>query len=85
MNHINHKNNTRSFFYLLKNIFIAFSAFKCIREHKANNTEQRACIKSCVKINKSATETLEMICQVSGKHSLFQTQAFEWPAHFKAS
>jgi hypothetical protein len=45
--------------------------------------EQRVCIKSCMKLGKSATETLEMIREVFGEYSLSQTPAFEWHPCFK--
>jgi hypothetical protein len=40
-------------------------------------TEQRVCIKFCVKFSKSTTETLEMLCEASGEHSLSRTAVFE--------
>jgi hypothetical protein len=36
-------------------------------------TEQCACSKFCVKLGKSATRTLEMLCEAFGEHSLYQT------------
>jgi hypothetical protein len=39
--------------------------------------EQHVCIKSCVKLGKSATETLEMLREASGEHSLSLTAVFE--------
>jgi hypothetical protein len=39
--------------------------------------EHRVCIKFCVKLGKSATETLEMLCEAFGEHSLSWTVAFE--------
>jgi hypothetical protein len=43
------------------------------------NIEQHVCIKLCVKLSKSATETLEML-----REALSQTAVFEWHSHFKA-
>jgi hypothetical protein len=37
-------------------------------------TEQHVCIKFCVKLSKSATETLEMICEGFREHSLRRQQ-----------
>jgi hypothetical protein len=37
-----------------------------------------------MKLGKSATETLEMLHEAFGEHSLSQTVIFEWPSHFKA-
>jgi hypothetical protein len=46
--------------------------------------EQRVCIKFCVKLGKSTTKTLEMLCEAFGEHSLSETVVFEWHSHFKA-
>lgn len=46
--------------------------------------EQRICIKFCVKLGKSATETFKMLRQAFGEHSSSRTQVFEWHARFKA-
>jgi hypothetical protein len=46
--------------------------------------EQRVCIKFCVKVGKSVTETLEMLLEAFGEHSLSRTVVFEWHSHFKA-
>jgi hypothetical protein len=35
--------------------------------------EQCVCMKFCVQLGKSATETLEMLCETFGEHSLSQT------------
>jgi hypothetical protein len=47
--------------------------------------EQRASIKSCVKLGKSATETLEMLHEAFGEHSSSWTAVSEWHSCFKAS
>jgi hypothetical protein len=46
--------------------------------------EQRVCIKYCVKLGKSSTETLEMLREAFGERSLSQTVVFEWHVCFKA-
>jgi hypothetical protein len=46
-------------------------------------TEQRVCIKFCVRLSKSTTETLEMLSEAFGEHSLSQTALFEWHSRFK--
>jgi hypothetical protein len=38
---------------------------------------KRVCIKFCMKLGKSATKTLEMLCEAFGDHSLSQTAVFE--------
>jgi hypothetical protein len=38
----------------------------------------------CVKLDKSATKTPEMLCEVLGEYSLSRTVVFEWHSHFKA-
>jgi hypothetical protein len=44
----------------------------------------RVCIKFCVKLSKSAAETLEMLCESFRQHSLSQTAVFQWHSRFKA-
>jgi hypothetical protein len=39
--------------------------------------EQRVCINFCVKLGKSATETLEMLCEAFGEHSSSHTAISE--------
>jgi hypothetical protein len=46
--------------------------------------EQHACIKFCVKLGKSATETLEMLHEAFGEHCLSRTAIFECHSHSKA-
>jgi hypothetical protein len=46
--------------------------------------EQRVCIKFCVKLSKSTTETLEMLCEAFGEHSLSGTAVSERHSRFKA-
>jgi hypothetical protein len=46
--------------------------------------EQRVCIKFCVKLGKSATETIEMLRKAYGEHSLHRTDVFECHSRFKA-
>jgi hypothetical protein len=46
--------------------------------------EQCVCIKFCVKSGKFASETLEMLCEAFGEHSLNWPTVFEWHLHFKA-
>jgi hypothetical protein len=45
--------------------------------------EQRVCIKFCVKLCKSATETLEMLRETFGEHSLSRTAVFDRHSRFK--
>jgi hypothetical protein len=45
--------------------------------------KQRVCIKFCVKLCKSTIETLEMLYEAFGEHSLCHTTVFEWHSHFK--
>jgi hypothetical protein len=46
--------------------------------------EQHVCINFCVKLSKSTTETLKMLNEAFGEHSLSRTVVFEWHSHSKA-
>jgi hypothetical protein len=46
--------------------------------------EQHVCIKFCVRLGKSATKTLEMLCETFGEHSLSRQAVFEWHSCLKA-
>jgi hypothetical protein len=46
--------------------------------------KQRVCTKFCMKLGKSATETLQMLREAFGKHSLNWTVVFESLSCFKA-
>jgi hypothetical protein len=46
--------------------------------------KQHVCIKFCMKLDKSATETLEMLHEAFGEHSLSEIVVFEWHSHFMA-
>jgi hypothetical protein len=45
--------------------------------------EQRAAIKFCVNLKKSATETFEMLKSAYGEEYLSRTSVFEWLIKFK--
>jgi hypothetical protein len=47
--------------------------------------EQRVCINFCLKLGRSANETLEVLREAFGEHSLGRTAVFEWNSSFKAS
>jgi predicted ArsR family transcriptional regulator len=47
--------------------------------------EQHVCVKFCMKLGKSTTETLEMLREAFGEYSLSQTAVNEGHSHFKAS
>jgi hypothetical protein len=46
--------------------------------------EQHVCIKFCAKFSKSTTETIEMLHEAFGEHSLSRTAVFERHSRFKA-
>jgi AraC-like DNA-binding protein len=46
--------------------------------------EQRAAIKFCLKLGKSATETFNLVKTAYGDNALKKTQAYEWFGRFKA-
>jgi hypothetical protein len=41
-------------------------------------------IQFCMKLGKSTTETLEMLCEAFGENYLSRTVVFEWHSRFKA-
>ena len=45
--------------------------------------EQRICVKFCVKIGKSVTETFEMLKIAFREEAVGRTQMYEWWKHFK--
>lgn len=45
--------------------------------------EQRFSIKFCVKLKKTATETLQMIQEAYGEDALSRTQVFQWHQNFR--
>jgi len=47
------------------------------------NVEQRANVKFCVKLGKSATETYYLLKKVNGDECLSHTQVFEWFKRFE--
>jgi hypothetical protein len=46
--------------------------------------EHRVCIKFCMKLGITTTETLEMLREAFGEHFLSLTAGFEWHLRFKA-
>jgi hypothetical protein len=46
--------------------------------------EQCVCIKFCMKLSKSITETLEILCEGFGEHFLSWAVVFEWHSCFEA-
>jgi hypothetical protein len=47
--------------------------------------KQWVCIKVCMKLSISTTETTEMLHKRFGEHSLSRTAVFEWHSCFKTS
>ena len=45
--------------------------------------EQRVCIKFCVRLGKTGSETFEMLKQAFGDSCLSRSRTFEWFGHFK--
>jgi transposase len=45
--------------------------------------EQRICVKFCVKVGKSVTETFEMLKIAFGEEVMCRTQTYEWWKRFK--
>jgi hypothetical protein len=55
----------------------AFSALCSVLSAMDGEVEQGICIKFCVKLGKSATKMLEMLCEAFGEYSL------SWPFAFQ--
>jgi len=47
--------------------------------------EQRVCIKFCVRLGKTASETFEMLKQAFGDSCMSRSRTFEWFGLFKNS
>jgi hypothetical protein len=62
----------------------AFSTLYFISSVMDGKVEQCVCIRFCVKLGKSASETLEMLCEAFTEHSLSRRVVFEWHSYFKA-
>jgi hypothetical protein len=45
--------------------------------------EERANIKFCFKMGKTAPEIFQLISQADGDHALYRTRVFEWYARFR--
>ena len=45
--------------------------------------EQRVCIKFCVRLGKTGSETFEMLKQAFGDSCMSRSRTFEWFGHFK--
>ena len=50
----------------------------------ADFREQRACIKFCFKLGKTATECYEMLKTAFGEQAMGRSQTFQWFSQFKA-
>ena len=50
----------------------------------ADFREQRACIKFCFKLGKTATEYYEMLKTAFGEQAMGRSQTFQWFSQFKA-
>jgi len=46
--------------------------------------EQRVCVKFCLKLGKTFTETFQMLQQAYGENCLSRTQCYELYQHFKS-
>jgi hypothetical protein len=51
---------------------------------KDGKIKQGVCIKFCVKLGKPTTETLEMLHETFGEHSLSRTSVSEWHSRLEA-
>ena len=49
----------------------------------ASTNEERICIKFCVKLGKSGSETLEMLKTAHGGTALAKTAVYDWHKRFK--
>jgi hypothetical protein len=56
----------------------AFSTLCFVLSVMDGKIEEHVCIKFCVKLGKSASETPEMLREAFGEHSLSRTAVFEW-------
>jgi hypothetical protein len=50
---------------------------------KMKDLEERACVKFCLNLGKTATETWKMLQQAFGDKCMSRSQCFEWYSRFK--
>jgi hypothetical protein len=62
----------------------AFFTLCFVSSAMEDKIKQRVCIKFCVKLGKSITQTLKMLYEAFGEHSLSRIAVFEWHSCFKA-
>jgi hypothetical protein len=60
----------------------AFSTLCFILSEIDGKIEQCVCVKFGMKLGKSTTRTLEMLCEAFEEHSLSRTADFEWHSRF---
>jgi hypothetical protein len=63
----------------------AFSTSCFVLSAMDGKIEHRVCIKFCMKLGKSTTETTEMLCEAFEEHSLSRTAVFERHSRFTPS
>jgi hypothetical protein len=61
---------------------VLFDLFRFVCDGWKNRA--KCLMKFCMKLGKSATKTLEMLCEAFGKHTLSQAVISEWHSRFKA-
>jgi hypothetical protein len=62
----------------------AFQSSCFVLSAMVGKIKQRVCVKFCVELGKSPTETIQMLREAFGEYSLSRTAVFEWDSRFKA-
>jgi hypothetical protein len=62
-----------------------FSTLRFILSAVDGKIKQHVYIKFCVKLGKSTTDTLVLLREIFGEHSLSRNVVFQWHSRFEAS
>jgi transposase len=68
---------------LKRKVWVIFHAVNVCEVKMESKVEQRMNVKFCVKLNKSPSETLEMLKSVYGESTMSKSNVFKWHKRFR--